>query len=128
MIPEERETVLAANDAFAFIYEETAQYWKRLGFLQGERGNFFSPIHDLEITLRDETAPRLHVAVRMDYSIYPVKTTGNAALVEQYEAHIENCAQENGFELFPVRASSSHPADSARIDFLLEYWVWPTLH
>ena len=128
MIPEERETELAMHDAFAFVYEETARYWKRLGFLERGLGNFFSPVHNLEITLETASAPRFHVAIRMDYSIYPVKATGNAALVEQYEAHIENCAQENGFELFPVRASSSHPADSARIDFLLEYWVWPTLH
>ncbi|MDP3639952.1 MAG: hypothetical protein Q8R53_01990 [Nanoarchaeota archaeon] len=128
MIPEEREMLLAANDAFAFVYEETARYWKRLGFLQGERGNFFSPIHNLEITLRDEAAPRLHVLIQLDYSVYPIKSTGNAALVELYEADVEACVEKNGFEILPVRASSSHPADSARIDFRLEYWVWPLLH
>ncbi len=128
MTPQERETELALHDAFAFVYQETAQYWKNLGFLQGEGGNLFSPVHNLEITLRDEIVPRLHVAIRLDYSTYPIKATDNAVLIELYEEYVEDCAQEKGFEVFPVRASSSHPAGSARTDFRLEYWVWPMLH
>jgi len=69
MIPEERETELAMHDAFAFVYEETARYWKRLGFLERGLGNFFSPVHNLEIMLETVSAPRLHVAIRLDYSV-----------------------------------------------------------
>lgn len=128
MTPQERETELAMHDAFAFVYQETAKYWKRLGFLQRGSANFVSPIHNLEITLWDETAPRLHVTVRLDYSIYPAKATGNEALVEQYEAYLESWAKEKGCEVLPARAHSSHPADSMRTDMGLEYWILPLLH
>ena len=129
MNQEEKENPSAVYlDDFVFIYQETAHYFGRLGFFCNEDGNFFSPIHDLAITLREEINPRRHVAIRLDYSIYPGKYTGNEALVEQYEEHVETSATEKGFEFLPARASSSHATDSERIDLRLEYWVWPVLH